>query len=78
MKTDLSGLLQPFIYNLIKDEFIKTAEAHRAPVCASHNAVMKAVNSAVEKAIEQLTADGLITSYENINRIPMYQIVERK
>ncbi len=78
MKTDISGLLQPFIYDIIKDELARVEEMHRAPVSASHNVVIGAVQTAAEEAIEQLKADGLITSYENINKIPMYQIVERK
>lgn len=78
MKTDISGLLQPFIYNIIKDELAKAEEMHRAPVSASHHVVIRAVHAAAQEAIEQLKADGLITSYDNINKVPMYQIVERK
>ena len=78
MKTDLVGLLQPFILKIIKEELVRVEEAKRAPVSASHNVVMRAVHTATEKAIEKLKDDGLISSYDNINKIPMYQIVERK
>lgn len=78
MKTDISGLLQPFIYDIIKDELARVEEMHRAQVSASHKVVIGAVQTAAQEAIEQLKADGLITSYENINKVPMYQIVERK
>ena len=78
MKTDISGLLQPFIYKIIKNELAKVEEMHHAPVSRSHHVVIGAVQAAAQKAIEQLKADGLITSYENINKVPMYQIVERK
>lgn len=78
MKTDITGLLQPFIFNIIKEELARVDEAKRAPVSVSHNVVIRAVCTAAEEAIDELKKDGLISSYNSVNKIQMYQIVERK
>jgi len=73
-----SRLLQPYIYSIIKGEIERMEKSNRAPVVASHNAIMGAVNEATRLTLKELEADGLITSYENVNKMPMYKIVERK
>lgn len=78
MKISLSSFLQPFIYNIIQEEIKNAENSHRAPMLASHNALMKIVHTATEDAINRLKEDGLIISYNNINKMPMYQIVKRK
>lgn len=73
-----SRLLQPYIYNLIQEEIERMKESGRSPVVASHNVIMCAVNDAARQTLKELEADGLISSYENVNKIPMYKLVERK
>ncbi len=73
-----SRLLQPYIYSLIQKEIERMRKSNRSPVVASHNVIMLAVNEAARQTLKELEADGLITSYENVNKIPMYRLVERK
>lgn len=70
--------LQPFLYNVIKDELKRVEDAHVAPVFASKRVIMNAVQKEVDSALQALKEDGLITESMNVNHIPLYRLTERK
>lgn len=48
-------------------------DSHRAPVVASEQAIYRKVHEDMAEALAALKADGIIKSYENVNKIQMYQ-----
>ena len=67
------NIFQPYLYALIKEECQRMKDSHRVPVVASEQAIYRKVHEDVAEALTALKADGIIKSYENVNKIQMYQ-----
>lgn len=69
----MKKILQPYIYGVIKDECQRVEESHIAPVVATERAIFDRVKADVQKAIDELDADGLINKSINVNHMAMYR-----
>lgn len=74
IKSKPMDLLQPYIYNIIRDECSKAESSQKSPKIASENAIWARLSSDVRTALSELEADGLVVSYENVNKIKMYSL----
>lgn len=71
-------ILQPYIFGLIQAEISRVKESNRAPVVATKRALMDTICRDIDEALETLKSEDLIIEQLNVNRMPMYQIKERK
>lgn len=71
-------ILQPYIFGLIQAEISRVKESNRAPIVATKRALMDAICRDIDEALETLKSEDLIIEQLNVNRMPMYQIKERK
>ena len=70
--------LKTYIYGLIKSELKRVEEEKKAPVVATHRAIMDQLISDANEAINCLKADGLVNESISLNRMPLYSLTTAK
>lgn len=69
--------LKSYVYGLIKNEVKRVEESNRAPLVATHRAIMDQVQCDINDAINNLKADRLINESINLNRMPLYSLTSK-
>lgn len=70
--------LKAYIFGLIKTELKRVEEEKKAPIVATHRAIMDQLVSDANEAINCLKADGLINENISLNRMPLYSLTTAK
>lgn len=70
--------LKTYIYGLIKNELKRVEEEKKAPVVATHRAIIDQLVCDANEAITCLKADGLINENISLNRMPLYSLTSAK
>ena len=70
--------LKEYVYVLINNEVKRVEDDNKAPLVATHRAIMDQVQCDINDAINKLKADGLITESINLNQMPLYSIIPTK
>lgn len=70
--------IEKIVYDIVEELQDKCESEHRSPVSVSMHEISKALTDRAKAALNGFIADGIMTWYPNLNRIPMFTIKKSK